>query len=149
SNQDYSHYPHDKPSEFYEQQPPADDYMNYGRSDEMHANMNPGDQYVGSDEDTQRGIFTKTEVDEYGTPHERVSKSKSTAVAAAGVAALFAMKKGYDYYTRQKEEKAFKQAQDMNFQSNNTLFNADKPDTYNPYSQPPPPPSNPSHHPPY
>ncbi|KAJ2708315.1 hypothetical protein H4R19_004813 [Coemansia spiralis] len=49
----------------------------------------------------ERGIknyFMKTKVDEFGTPHEAVSKSKFAVALAIGGAAAFAAKRGIDRY---------------------------------------------------
>ncbi|KAJ2768426.1 hypothetical protein IWQ57_003538 [Coemansia nantahalensis] len=49
----------------------------------------------------ERGIknyFMKTKVDEFGTPHEAVSKSKFAVALAISGAAAFAAKKGFDRY---------------------------------------------------
>ncbi|KAJ2841602.1 hypothetical protein IWW36_006207, partial [Coemansia brasiliensis] len=136
NQQGHAEYPHEKPSQYYDQQ--LHEQHGYGRSDEMNSQTDGYNEYVGDDQPGERGIkqmFTKKEMDQYGTERETFSKSKTAGIAVGGALALGLAYKLHESYKAKKEreqEEAMAQ-----YQSSNTLYNDAKqnPSTYNPYNE--------------
>ncbi|KAJ2835808.1 hypothetical protein J3B01_003276 [Coemansia erecta] len=139
---------HPEQNVYHEQPPydnngyPADKHQyngEYGRDDEAHRS---GDEEDYSGERGLEKPFMKTTIDQYGNEHQEFSKGRTTAVLGGAALALFAAKKGYDYYKGNREAKRQDDAM-MAFQSNNTLYDADgkpnhAPSNYGPYNSQPP-----------
>ncbi|KAJ2455601.1 hypothetical protein EV183_000700 [Coemansia sp. RSA 2336] len=135
NQQGHSEYPHDKPSHYYDQQLHGQNA--YGRSDEMNSQTDGYDQYIGDEEPGERGIkqmFTKTEVDQYGTERETFSKGKTAGALVLGAAvAGLAYKAHQSYKSKKEREQEEAMAQ---YHSSNTLYNdKQNPSTYNPYNE--------------
>ncbi|KAJ1740987.1 hypothetical protein LPJ68_003242 [Coemansia sp. RSA 1086] len=136
NQQSHAEYPHDKPSHYYDQQ--LHEQNAYGRSDEINSQIDGYNQYVGDDDEPgERGIkqmFTKTEVDQYGTERESISVKKTAGIALGGaLAAGLAYKMHQSYKAKKEREQEEAMAQ---YQSSNTLYHdKQNPSTYNPYNE--------------